>query len=93
MKPILLVVDDAAVDRELVGGLLKQHPEFDVEFAWDGDDAMQPLSESRVDVVVTDLMMPDMDGLELVEAMRSNVDDITFNEAANEVTLSTAAVA
>lgn len=71
MKPIILVVDDSQVDRQMAGGLLKKQDNIEVEFAWDGDDAMQRLAEFRVDVVVTDLIMPGIDGLELVSAIRS----------------------
>lgn len=70
MKPVILIVDDSSVDQHMAGGLLCRQSAFDVEFAWDGDDALQRLAQSRVDVVVTDLMMPGKDGLELVREMR-----------------------
>ncbi len=66
----ILVVDDSAVDRKLVGGLLEQRPDYQVFYAEDGTDALLKMERSRPDVVVTDLNMPHKNGLELVRAMR-----------------------
>jgi len=69
--PTILVVDDLASDRRLVGGLLMTDENLKVEFAVNGRDALERIAASRPDVVVTDLMMPEMDGLELVGQIRS----------------------
>lgn len=66
----ILVVDDSAVDRVLVGGLLEQRQDYSVDYADDGSDALVQMEQSRPDVVVTDLNMPQKNGLELVRAMR-----------------------
>lgn len=66
----VLVVDDAVVDQRLVAGLLARQPDLHASFASDGVEALQFMAESRPDVVVTDLRMPRMDGLELVRAVR-----------------------
>lgn len=66
----ILVVDDSAVDRRIVGGLLEQHPDFQVAYAEDGTDALHKMERSRPDIVVTDLNMPRKNGLELVRATR-----------------------
>ena len=66
----VLVVDDSAVDRRIVGGLLEQRADFHVAYAEDGTDALRKMERSRPDVVVTDLNMPQKNGLELVRAMR-----------------------
>jgi CheY-like chemotaxis protein len=66
----ILVVDDSAVDRTIVGGLLEQRPDYTVVYAKDGTDALVKMEQSRPDIVVTDLNMPQKDGLELVRAMR-----------------------
>ncbi len=66
----ILVVDDSAVDRAIVGGLLDQRPDYTVVYAEDGTDALIKMEQSRPDVVVTDLNMPRKNGLELVRAMR-----------------------
>ena len=67
----ILVVDDSAVDRRLVGGLLETDAELEVEYAAHGKEALAKIEYLVLELVVTDLMMPEMDGLELVAAMRS----------------------
>jgi len=62
----VLVVDDAAVDRKLVGGLLKHGSGFTVEFAASGDEALARLASVQPELIVTDLVMPGMSGLDLV---------------------------
>lgn len=66
----ILVVDDSAVDRRFVGGILGRDNRFQVEFAEDGSQALSRIRESRPDVIVTDLQMPNRNGLELVAAVR-----------------------
>lgn len=66
----ILVVDDSAVDRRFVGGLLKRQAEYAVEFAQDGSDALAKIRSQTPDVIVTDLQMPNRNGLELVSAVR-----------------------
>jgi CheY-like chemotaxis protein len=67
-----LVVDDSTVDRELVARLLREASSIQVEFAGDGLQALDSLDESLPDIVITDLHMPELDGLQLVEAVRAN---------------------
>ena len=74
----VLVVDDSPVDRRLVGGLLESESKWTVEYAAEGAEALERAKHSVPDVVVTDLRMPNMDGLELVKAMR--VHHPTFGE-------------
>ena len=69
--PKVLVVDDAVVDRKLVGGLLSKAPSLTVEFAADGNEALSKIAEGGPAIVVTDLVMPGMNGLELVAQIRS----------------------
>ena len=64
--PTVLIVDDSAMDRKLAGGLLSQRSDIDVVFAVNGLDAWEKIEQSPPDLVVTDLIMPEMDGLELV---------------------------
>ncbi len=66
----ILVVDDSAVDRRLAGGLLQADDDLQVEFAAHGAEAVEHVRRAAPDLVVTDLMMPEMDGLELVAALR-----------------------
>lgn len=66
----LLVVDDAAVDRKLVGGLLENQTHYQVEYASNGLDALEQIEAKLPLAVITDLQMPDMDGMQLVAKMR-----------------------
>ncbi|MEX0819033.1 MAG: response regulator [Pirellulaceae bacterium] len=66
----ILVVDDSRVERLLAGALLDQRPDTRVTFAADGREALRMLRAAQPDLVVTDLLMPGMDGLGLVRAVR-----------------------
>ncbi len=68
----VLVVDDCAVDRALAGGLVKHTIGATVTYAVDGQAAAAALAERQPDLVLTDLQMPNMNGLELVEHIRRN---------------------
>jgi DNA-binding response OmpR family regulator len=54
------------VDRRLVGGLLGKAHHIEVLYAADGEEALKVMEQRRLNAVVTDLIMPNMDGLELV---------------------------
>jgi CheY-like chemotaxis protein/anti-sigma regulatory factor (Ser/Thr protein kinase) len=66
MMPTVLVVDDSRMDQRLVGALLKDTPKLTVEFAGDGVEALQHIRVNPPDLVITDYLMPQMDGLELL---------------------------
>jgi CheY-like chemotaxis protein/anti-sigma regulatory factor (Ser/Thr protein kinase) len=69
--PTILVVDDSPVDRVLAGGLLQKNTDWCIQYAAEGAGALAILERSPVDLVLTDLMMPVMDGFALVTAVRS----------------------
>ena len=66
----VLVVDDSPMDRHLAVGLLRKSPELTVFEAFDGRDALAKLELHLPDLVVTDMMMPNMNGLELVSEVK-----------------------
>ncbi|HWB00051.1 MAG TPA: response regulator [Pirellulales bacterium] len=66
----VLVVDDSAVDRKLAGGVLERSYSSSIDYATDGIDALESMARHAPDIVVTDLQMPRMSGLELVVAIR-----------------------
>lgn len=66
----LLVVDDSLMDQRRAGGLLQKHPEWSVYYASHGKEALQKIELHLPDLVLTDMQMPEMGGLELVEAVR-----------------------
>ncbi|MBS0206306.1 MAG: response regulator [Planctomycetes bacterium] len=68
--PQILIVDDSALDRKLVGGLLLKVSGVEVQYAVDGYEALESIQNDPPDVVVTDLEMPKLDGLELVRRLK-----------------------
>jgi two-component system, chemotaxis family, chemotaxis protein CheY len=66
----IITVDDAATMRRLVSYTLRTEG-YEVLEAEDGEDALRVLSAQSVDVVITDINMPKMDGIELVRRLRA----------------------
>ncbi len=66
----ILIVDDSAMDRHLAGAIVQKCEGWQALFASDGKEALEKLRELTPDVVLTDMLMPEMDGLELVRAIR-----------------------
>ena len=71
----ILVVDDSPIDRRLASGLLTRAG-FTTRLAENGQEALELLERERADLVVTDLLMPEMDGLTLVEAICTRYSNI-----------------
>jgi len=69
--PQILIVDDSPVDRRMAESLMKNRINVRVRHAEHGLDALALMAERPPDVVLTDLDMPEMDGLALVETIRS----------------------
>ena len=66
----IIVVDDALTDRTLVSGILNQSIDCEVRLADSGGSALEIINEHRPDLVLTDIQMPGMNGLELLEAIK-----------------------
>jgi CheY-like chemotaxis protein len=78
--PKILVVDDSPVDRQLVLGLLTKRPGLTAvekrtglaaAAVGSGKEALDVIDRDMPDLVLTDLQMPEMNGLELVEAVKA----------------------
>ncbi len=54
----------------MVGGLLKKQPDWQIEFAEHGGQALEMLAASQPELIITDMMMPVVDGLQLVAAVK-----------------------
>jgi CheY-like chemotaxis protein len=67
----VLVVDDSAVDRRRAEKLLTKGRSVTVQTAANGQEALDMLARQLPDVVLTDMQMPEMDGLRLVEEIRA----------------------
>ena len=68
--PRILVADDDADARERIAAILQKEPVLSVVFAADGTEAMAEFDKAKPDLLLTDLRMPNMDGLDLVRAVR-----------------------
>jgi len=66
---LVLVVDDAVVDQKIAGGLLEASGMFSVVYADCGSQALELINQQRPDVVLTDLQMPGLDGIQLVASI------------------------
>ncbi|MBI3392143.1 MAG: response regulator [Nitrospirae bacterium] len=69
----ILIVDDCSTTRKLLSIILKGRGYATIA-AENGIDALEKLAQHAVDLVVTDLNMPQMDGLELIRTIRGNAD-------------------
>ncbi|MFM9964911.1 MAG: response regulator [Planctomycetaceae bacterium] len=68
--PKFLIVDDSPVDRRLAGSVLEKLEGASVVYANNGLAALEKLSVETLDVVITDIQMPGLDGLQLVLEVR-----------------------
>lgn len=69
-KPQVLFVDD---NRDLIEFLKDEFSDtYAVSVAYNGIEALEQIKRSRFDLIVTDLMMPEMDGIELSRRLKSN---------------------
>jgi DNA-binding response OmpR family regulator len=71
----VMVVDDDVTVREVVVTYLRAAG-YDVDEAADGESALAGLREQQADLVVLDLMLPGIDGLEVCRRIRSKDDDV-----------------
>ncbi|HRI45998.1 MAG TPA: response regulator [Ignavibacteriaceae bacterium] len=74
MAKIIMTVDDSASVRQMVSFTLREAG-YDVLEASDGRDALNKLNGVKVNMIVTDLNMPNMDGIELIRNVRASGDN------------------
>ncbi|MEH6406209.1 MAG: sigma-54 dependent transcriptional regulator [Leeuwenhoekiella sp.] len=70
MARILIIEDEAAIRRVLVKILSEENKDYQVEEAEDGLIGMEKIKEADYDLVLCDIKMPKMDGVEVLEATR-----------------------
>lgn len=68
---MILIVEDSPTQREMLRHMLEKH-DFRVESAADGKEAMALLEEKRPLAVISDIVMPEMDGYELCRRIKGN---------------------
>ena len=71
MAKTIMVVDDSAVIRQTVGIALKQAG-YEVIEANDGSDGLSKISGQKVNLIISDVNMPNMDGISMVEALKKD---------------------
>lgn len=71
MSKTILIVDDARSMRGLLAMTL-QGAGYDVVDACDGQDALAKIGSQKVHMVITDLNMPNMNGIELIKSLKAD---------------------
>jgi two-component system, sensor histidine kinase and response regulator len=67
----ILIVDDVPKNIQLLGSILKEEA-YDLEFATSGKEALEWLNSKPFDLVLLDIMMPEMDGFEVCRRIKEN---------------------
>ncbi len=67
----IVVVDDEKIQRNMLKGLLEIEG-HDVYVAEDGEEALRVVKEQQPDLIVTDLRMPKLDGMDLLREVKSS---------------------
>jgi PAS domain S-box-containing protein len=70
-KATILIVDDVAYNRDYIKGILRETPINIIE-AKNGEMALSLVKENPIDLIITDIKMPVMDGVELLKNLKSN---------------------
>jgi CheY-like chemotaxis protein len=71
LMPTILVVDDYSVTIRVLSTQLRKGG-YDVVTASNGSEALSQLEQQKIDLAIVDIAMPDMDGITLLEQVRSN---------------------
>ncbi|SCH19872.1 Transcriptional regulatory protein YycF [uncultured Collinsella sp.] len=71
MKTRILVVDDEKTITDLVGIYLRNEG-YEVQLAYNGADAAQAILTQEFDLAILDIMLPDIDGFELLRTIRTD---------------------
>lgn len=69
-KKRVLIVDDSITIRDLLSAILRRKS-FEIIEAISGNDALRKLNGNKPDIVITDINMPDMNGIDLIKNIRS----------------------
>jgi len=69
-KITVMIIDDSATDRKIISRLLTATGWMETKEVTSGKDAIKIIDKLDPDIVITDIMMPDMDGYEVARALR-----------------------
>ncbi len=88
MKSNILIVDDVPKNLQVVGTILRQQG-YGVTAAMNGSEALEGLKQKAPDLILLDLMMPEMDGLEVCRRLKADMATaqipVIFLTASNEM--------
>jgi threonine synthase len=71
----IVVIEDSPDAARLIQRILKaRNPNFDVHIAEDGRSGLQMMLQMKPDLVITDLMMPDVDGFTVIDTMKGDAE-------------------
>jgi DNA-binding NtrC family response regulator len=76
-KPLVLIIDDESEILEILSFILRRNG-MDVVSASDGVEALKLINSRKFSGVVSDLLMPNIDGLQLLKIVRGNGNNIPF---------------
>jgi two-component system sensor histidine kinase/response regulator len=68
-KPLILIVDDVSRNLKLLGSILYDK-EYEIAMADSGKEALRILTEVSPDLILLDIMMPEMDGYEVCAELK-----------------------
>ena len=68
----ILIVDDQEEDRNLLRRIIESQPEYEVVEATGGQEAINLVHQIKPAIIILDLMMPEVDGFAVLEAVKSN---------------------
>ena len=72
-KSKVVVVDDEPINVKLVSAMLKTE-QLDILAAYDGKEALKLINNNKIDLILLDIMMPEMDGYEVTRIIKGNID-------------------
>jgi len=72
MTKNVLIVEDSRAMRGLIRATIEQMPGFSTHEAGSGFDALKTLPSQRFDLIITDINMPDINGLELISFVKGH---------------------
>lgn len=74
LQKTIMVVDDEPMNIKMVSIILKDSHMYEVVGATSGKEALEKLEEQEIDMILLDVMMPDMDGFETISLIREKYD-------------------
>ena len=71
-KKSILIVEDDKILAKYISNILISH-NFNTDLAFDGNEAFSKINNNRFEVILTDWLMPKMDGLSLIKKIRKEI--------------------